>query len=64
MNVGVAQASALAQDATVTTFQTVYPSADIQITGWTTNTGATTNLWQAVDESVLDTADYVTAVLV
>jgi len=35
------------------------PTADISRGSWTTNSGATANLWQSIDEAVADDADYV-----
>lgn len=35
------------------------PSADIARGGWTTQGGATTNLWESLDEETADDADYV-----
>lgn len=36
------------------------PSSDITVTGWTTDTGGTTNLWAAIDEATpFSDADYV-----
>jgi Concanavalin A-like lectin/glucanases superfamily len=35
------------------------PDSDVSISGWSTHTGATTNLYQQIDETPRDDADYV-----
>ncbi len=37
----------------------VYPDGDAAVNSWTTDTGATTNLWQSVSESPASDANYV-----
>jgi hypothetical protein len=39
------------------------PSADISRGSWVTNSGATANLWSAIDEATADDADYVISAL-
>lgn len=40
------------------TFQTAAPVSDVSAGSWTTDTGATSNLYAAIDESVASDADY------
>lgn len=42
--------------------QAALPSSDTSVGTWTTNTGATTNLYQAIDEPDFNDADYVQSV--
>lgn len=44
---------------TATPLQTSVPAADVVVQGFKTNTGATTNLYTAIDEATPDDADYV-----
>jgi hypothetical protein len=39
--------------------QASYPNGDVSAGGWTTDTGATTNLYQSVDETTRNDADYI-----
>ncbi len=39
--------------------QLTRPTSDVSIGGWTTNTGATSNLYQTIDESTASETDYV-----
>jgi hypothetical protein len=41
------------------TAQFARPSADVSVGGWSTHTGATTNLYAVIDEATADDADYV-----
>ena len=40
-------------------YEVLRPDGDVTVTGWTDEGGATTNLFQSIDEDVADTADYV-----
>lgn len=60
--VGTAAASdnAVGSDAASTyTIAVMPPVSDVSAGGWTTNTGATTNLYAAIDEPTADDSDYI-----
>lgn len=40
-------------------YDVLRPDGDVTITGWTDEGGATTSLFQSIDEDVADTADYI-----
>lgn len=49
--------------ATLHSYHYQYPTSDISGTGWTTNTGSSSNLYAAIDEVTTDDADYVVVTL-
>lgn len=46
-------------DGTAKAGQIAVSDADISVGAWTTDLGGTTNLYQSIDEAVIDTADYI-----
>lgn len=49
-------------DDLVTADNLLNPGLDVSVSGWTTDTGATTNLWDAINEDSASQADYIQGV--